>query len=374
MRSVTGILTDARRLLWWPRDPFFDDAAAAGELVVARLRLLVFLFLLIIQLFGWETRIHEVGLIANVIGLVWAGAVLVAVRRLYRAWMGFVSSVVDVSLVSAGLLALVLTGRPDAAVNSKVLFEVYFLMLGFCAFRYDWRICILAGAITIGQFLGLMTYTQTYGELDRLAGHAYGAFSWSIQWGRIVLLTAATAVTTLIVARGQRFWKLAATDRLTGLYNRGYFDERLLEEAHRAQRYDRSLTIAILDIDHFKQVNDTYGHARGDAILRTLAAYLQRWLRRTDVAARYGGEEFVLLLPETAPEHVLPRLDALREQIAEAFGFDPGKAPGITISMGVAGLPADGTDIAPVLETADARLYEAKRSGRNCVRGPAAAV
>jgi diguanylate cyclase (GGDEF)-like protein len=147
-----------------------------------------------------------------------------------------------------------------------------------------------------------------------------------------------------------------------------------LEEAHRAQRYDRPLTVAILDIDHFKRVNDTYGHPRGDAILRALAAFLRRRLRRTDLAARYGGEEFVLLLPETAPEHVLSRLDALREQIAEALRFAQDAVSSITISMGVAGFPTDSTDIAQVLETADARLYEAKRSGRNCVRGPAAAV
>jgi two-component system cell cycle response regulator len=201
MRRITGILTDVRRMMWRPRDPFFNDAAAAGELVVARIRLLAFLFLLIIQLFGWETRIQQVVLIANVIGLGWAGVVLVAVSRLYRAWMGLLSSVVDVSLVSASLFALVLTGRPDVAVNSKVLFEVYFLMLGFCAFRYDWRLCVLAGAVAIGQFLGLMTYAWTSWGLDHPVANAYGAFHWSIQWGRVVLLAAVTAVTALIVVR-----------------------------------------------------------------------------------------------------------------------------------------------------------------------------
>ena len=113
--------------------------------------------------------------------------------------------------------------------------------------------------------------------------------------------------------RAQRLLYLAARDRLTGLYNRGHFDRTLAAAMEATTRDRQPLSLAILDIDHFKQINDQYGHALGDRALIEVANLLARAMRRTDMVARYGGEEFVILMPGTPRDSALLRLEALRQ-------------------------------------------------------------
>ncbi|HEU0014846.1 MAG TPA: diguanylate cyclase [Longimicrobium sp.] len=156
-------------------------------------------------------------------------------------------------------------------------------------------------------------------------------------------------------------------DALTGLFNRRHLDQALALEWERAQRFGRELTVAIADIDHFKTVNDRWGHARGDEVLRVVGRILREQTRGVDVVARYGGEEFVLLLVETPPDKAARKCDKLRAAI-EQHGWDV-VAPGlrVTLSFGVAGERAPSPEA--LLAAADARLYAAKRDGRNRVRG-----
>lgn len=160
--------------------------------------------------------------------------------------------------------------------------------------------------------------------------------------------------------------RLTREDPLTGLANRREFDKRLGEEIHRAQRYGTPLAVAMFDLDLFKLVNDRFGHALGDAVLRETANLLRRDCRSVDVVARYGGEEFALALPGSD----LPAAFALCERIRCAFErFDWNRLiPGlrVTISAGIS-VWAAGTDAEGLLARADANLYEAKRSGRNRV-------
>jgi len=162
--------------------------------------------------------------------------------------------------------------------------------------------------------------------------------------------------------------ELAMTDMLTGLPNRRAFDYRLGIEFRRAQRYGRLLSVAILDLDRFKVVNDSRGHAAGDMVLIETASIIRRHLRESDMAARYGGEEFVVLLPETGGETAMVAADKLRQVIEEHVFGDAASPLQITISIGVASLPHDGVvEPAQLVALADQALYQAKGMGRNQV-------
>ncbi|CAG1011056.1 Response regulator PleD [Phycisphaerales bacterium] len=157
----------------------------------------------------------------------------------------------------------------------------------------------------------------------------------------------------------------AQVDGLTGLWNRSFFDERWTQEHARCQRHGHPLSVAILDIDHFKRVNDTKGHPVGDAVLAGVAKILRRELRQSDSACRYGGEEFVFIMPDTSASEALNLCERVRASIESA------KHPGaegiaVTVSIGVAGCAGACPNSAQDwLAAADRNLYAAKNAGRN---------
>ena len=157
----------------------------------------------------------------------------------------------------------------------------------------------------------------------------------------------------------------AQVDGLTGLYNRSYFDHRWTEEYERCVRHSTGLTIAMIDIDHFKSVNDSFGHPAGDAAITGVANLIQSHIRKSDIACRYGGEEFALILPETTPERAMQLCERIRED-CESKHWPRHPDRKITISIGIAGC-SDGpnTQSTPWVELADGNLYKAKESGRN---------
>ncbi|ADV65785.1 diguanylate cyclase [Deinococcus maricopensis] len=157
-------------------------------------------------------------------------------------------------------------------------------------------------------------------------------------------------------------------DPLTGLFNRRYLDETFEREVRRAERHRRSLSILMLDVDHFKRFNDTFGHEAGDAVLVALAQLMTRHFRREDIVCRYGGEEFAVLLTDASFQDGLNRAEALRAATAELRPTLQGRAlGGISISVGVSGFPEHARDSAELLRLADSALYEAKQAGRNRV-------
>ncbi len=161
--------------------------------------------------------------------------------------------------------------------------------------------------------------------------------------------------------------RMATTDGLTRLTNHRHFQELFDGQLARAERYGRHLSMVLVDIDHFKTVNDTYGHPVGDAVLKQVAKLLEDNARVTDVAARYGGEEFVVLLDETDRQGARIIADRIREGMAALeFRSEKGKFSR-TMSLGVATYPEDGTRKADLIERADKALYQAKESGRNRV-------
>jgi diguanylate cyclase (GGDEF)-like protein len=216
----------------------------------------------------------------------------------------------------------------------------------------------------------------------------------------------------------ERLRQLAITDGLTGLYNHRYFKEHLEQELYRASRHQSRVSVVMVDIDHFKKFNDTYGHPAGDAILRAIARLLKENIRKIDIAARYGGEEFCLVLVETPKAAAVVVAEKVR-RLVEVHPFDllrdgqmfsaaapsdgrlPKSSAGegknhnsgtevvmaaepwqespalprnnlrenfhTTISMGVATFPDDAVELGQLIEVADQRLYKAKKQGRNQV-------
>jgi diguanylate cyclase (GGDEF) domain len=159
----------------------------------------------------------------------------------------------------------------------------------------------------------------------------------------------------------------ASYDTLTGLSNRRHFLEQLEREQARLQRNGGEAAVLMLDLDRFKQINDTYGHAAGDEVLRAFALIVRDSLRRTDLAGRLGGEEFAILLPDTGLEQAHAFAERIRARVAGA-AIDTGNATlQVTVSIGISALEATETRIETALARADAALYHAKRAGRNCI-------
>ena len=164
--------------------------------------------------------------------------------------------------------------------------------------------------------------------------------------------------------------ELAFSDALTSIFNRRYFDQRYEREILRARRYNRHLSVLMIDIDHFKIYNDTFGHLLGDKVLRKVALTLEKNLRRADVLCRYGGEEFVVLLPEIDLMRGAYVAEKLRTAILqEPFeGEEELPIQNLTVSIGIASFPETGDSAEVVLDRADQALYEAKNAGRNRVK------
>jgi diguanylate cyclase (GGDEF)-like protein len=156
--------------------------------------------------------------------------------------------------------------------------------------------------------------------------------------------------------------RLATRDSLTGIANRRLFDESLGIEAARAQRLRTSLSLIVFDVDHFKQINDAYGHLAGDDVLRSVADSIVASTKSFDVAARYGGDEFVLLLPSCDTDQAMSVAERVRTEVGRR-SVDTS----VTVSAGLATMPDNAIDGDRLLSAADAALYEAKRSGRDRV-------
>ena len=164
----------------------------------------------------------------------------------------------------------------------------------------------------------------------------------------------------------EEIYRMMITDGLTGIANRRKLDEALENEFLRAKRYGRPLSIAILDADHFKKVNDTHGHIVGDFVLKKLATLFQQNIRREELLGRYGGEEFVVVMPEVDSSGAFQLAEKLRKTV-ESTVFKSGEAElPITISVGVATLGAEES-VKAFIDTADQALYKSKEDGRNRV-------
>ncbi len=203
-------------------------------------------------------------------------------------------------------------------------------------------------------------------EVKDLAAH-FAVMVQALKEMNESLQTKVEARTKELNDANEKLERLATEDPLTGLNNRRVFEQRYGQEFGRAKRHGHDLTLVMLDIDHFKAVNDTYGHLIGDEVLKRVAAHLKATARASDILARIGGEEFCMVLPESPENSCVTFLERLRSDIAEMEFDADGRSFRVTCSFGIAGLSADveGRDV--LMEKADAALYYAKQTGRNRV-------
>jgi diguanylate cyclase (GGDEF)-like protein len=218
----------------------------------------------------------------------------------------------------------------------------------------------------------LLVHGRLVGSLNQ-ASRNPGHFNQAVATDLLEHLAAVTAMCIENAVNRERLKQDGLTDALTGVANRRFFERRLEEEMQRWARDSQALACMLVDIDHFKQVNDRFGHQAGDVVLQRIAQTLGRDLRVSDVLARYGGEEFVLLLPNTRFEQAVAIAGRLREAVAEQV-FNLGHKPPerITISLGLACLsstrkPKESISGEELIRRADAALYQAKAAGRDRV-------
>jgi two-component system, cell cycle response regulator len=297
-----------------------------------------------------------------------------------QRWLPLATSMFDVSFITLTLLLYGFLQGPVVLLNNRLTFDTYFLALGGTCLRYDKRVALIAGLAAIAQWLGSVAVVVLhFGAAAHLTDDFYGRFTWSDQFSRTILLATATALNVFIVRGIQQQRKLSTADALTGAYNRRFLDDFLRNELARASRNKSELSVAMIDVDHFKQFNDKHGHAAGDRALRHVAQTLELAMRRTDLVARYGGEEFVVVLPESTAAQAIAKLNAVRDAIEHEplmLAWKDGRsAPSrITVSAGIASWSeARGQSAGELVAEADSRLYEAKRGGRNRVVGPSGA-
>jgi two-component system, cell cycle response regulator len=381
---MTSTLRNFFASLWSRPDPVLGQAAVAGELLVAKIRLGLASTLLLIPLidtlfFPYEPKEAIVGLTLTSGTFLLSVVVYLLISREFNpSWLSFASSSFDVTLVSSALALFLVLNEPHTAVNSKVVFEGYFLAIASTSLRYDKRVCITAGLLAFSEYLAIVYFAATHWDLNSpaYAPYPYGVFGWSAQVSRLIIMLTASVLSFSLVARSQKLLQLATKDPLTGLFTRGYVDDRFAVELSRARRYGKALTIAVIDADRFKSLNDTHGHLAGDIALRKIGALLHDTFRQSDTAGRYGGEEFVVILPETDIAAAQQKLESLRESVAGSpivLGTRAEKIQ-MTISTGLATFPQDGENAAELFALADERMFQAKREGRNRVVAGSEAV
>jgi diguanylate cyclase (GGDEF)-like protein len=368
---------------WWrrlskPPESFLLDAGKEGELLIARIRVALTLVLVIIPLVNLvlapdEREQHLAGLGVTLVALMLSIGVWVVVRRDRRhAWLPMATAVYDVTLVTVANLSFAYVTDPHVVVNSKVTFDIYFLAIGASALRFDVRVAVLAGVLAILQYAASVIIVWSSFPLDTVVpGGAYGVFRWADQVSRILLLVTATVLNIHIVRGIQRQRLLSSADPLTGVYNRRFFDDYVTAEAQRAARYGGTMAVAMIDVDHFKQFNDRFGHGAGDIALRHVARTLRLSVRRSDIVARYGGEEFIVLFREADVRQALDLVERIRQAVQmRPHWIGDARPVHVTVSAGVASWPEDGTALSDLLAAADRRLFVAKQAGRNRVIGP----
>ena len=353
----------ARAIAGWS-DPISRDLGRSGDLFVARFRLGLLLLLTLVPL---STSLANPAQVENWLGLATIGVALgfavwferLAARDVPPWWLGFATSQFDIAVISLGFVSFILAGRPIVATNSLVHYTMYFVALAGTGLRYDPRVCLAAGGAALLQYGALVVWVGTQEPAAWVVEPIYGSFQWDSQASRLQLIAVATIIHAAVVVRSRTFWLDSMRDHLTGLFNRGFFDESLARLVASQANGTRPFTLALIDLDEFKTVNDRYGHQAGDEALRYAADRLREAFRDEDIIARYGGEEFAVLV-QAERNAAVARLDAWRA----ALNADA-RSPRLSASIGIASLPEDGRHAVALLEVADRRLYAAKAAGRN---------
>ena len=227
----------------------------------------------------------------------------------------------------------------------------------------DTHMCICLPLLAQGETLGILHIIDGPAKNDQ-ADEA--RIAEKAQLAKILADNIGLGIANLKLRESMRI--LSVRDPLTELFNRRYMEEALAQELHRTKRNAGQLAVIMIDIDHFKQFNDDFGHDAGDAVLRTLADFLKKQVRGSDIACRYGGEEFIVILSPTTAEGARQRAEKIREGASLLSVRHANRDLGtITLSLGLAIFPDDATEAPRLIKAADVALFQAKFDGRNLV-------
>ncbi|MFN3303018.1 MAG: diguanylate cyclase [Roseateles sp.] len=345
-----------------------------------RLRLRQTSLALVLMLISIATMHYAARVAGGSAGLLWAwtalslGGMLAFYATIRSGWsLRFRDPSLTSPQIAFALLAAA-AGYAQAGPLRGAVFPVLTLILMFGMFQLRARSAYVLSLLALLLFGATMAW---------LATHRPALYPAEVEIGHFLMLACMLPAVAMLTARLSRIRRrlsdqrhelaqalaqleaVATHDELTGLPNRRQMLALLDQELLRSQRNPHDFCIALLDLDHFKRVNDQYGHAAGDTVLRAFAQTAQAALRATDVIARWGGEEFLALLPDTAMPPALAGMERLREQVA-ALRTDVGQATpvAVTVSIGLTG-HRRGDTLTQTLERADQLLYRAKAEGRN---------
>jgi len=356
------------------RDSLMLEVAAVGELLVARIRLVAVLLIFMMPLLAWWSGADRVevvnGAVFASVALVFALALHAMARRHgISTSLRYASAGFDVTSVSLVLALFLLQGYPHTAVNSRVVWELYLISIAATALRADPKVCMFAGGLAMVQYAAIILGAVSFGDLSdpRFAPFAYGFFSWGDQVSRLILLAMATLLALAAVMQTCRLLLISSLDRTTGICNRAYLDSRLDRELRESRLKQRPLSLAMVDIDHFKRFNDRYGHLAGDTALGTVSQAMREIVEPHGFVARYGGEEFTLVFPGMPLGQAQRLCEAVRravENICLDLAEDSQGGARLTVSLGLAELAPDHT-VEALIDVADRRLSRAKQAGRN---------
>lgn len=354
-------------------DEIMLGVGASGELLVARLRVLIAAALLLVPLAralagaSIDQTLSGLGAIILINGFALGWLALARRPRRYR-WLSFATTAFDVTATSAVLLVLTIN-HPSAGLNSLIVWCGYLLAIVLTALRSDGRITVFAGVLALLQYGLLILATMTLAASpEQLISSDFGAVTASTQLQRLLLLVIVTVVTAMLVYRMQQLVEMSGIDGLTRLPNRSWLLHRMPRLFDAVRVDGGTLTLALIDLDHFKHINDEIGHRAGDRALRHVVTMLQQMAEPGEWLVRLGGEEFVMVLHKpigTAWE----RVDMIRRLVAEQ-PFQPERNADpirLTFSAGLASYPHEGADLSRLLHRANDRLQQAKREGRNRV-------
>jgi diguanylate cyclase (GGDEF)-like protein len=213
-------------------------------------------------------------------------------------------------------------------------------------------------------FSGNIALAEMANAINSKLIHRFIYKPWDNDYLRVQMLEA--LATHLGLKERRALEHMSITDPLTQVKNRRYFHDRLASELERSDRHGYPLALVMIDIDHFKNFNDDFGHMAGDTVLREVARHLTAQLRLMDTIARFGGEEFALILPDTTPADAMRVAERVRTTLSQSkFQFEGSNETQVTISLGIACHPQNATTTEGLIAHADAALYQAKRQGRN---------
>lgn len=350
------------------------QVALGGEKVAAYLRLctlgLLWTSSLILTIFLDEIPFELiVGICAGTIAFFSALFVLyLSLRPKRNTLRHFLISAFDITLISATLIFFAFVGKPEVSINSMVVWELYLIFVLATSVYFDTRITIATGLLAFFQYLFILLWVNSTWDMSNyqpIESNVFTGLSWYVQLARLALIVVTSLITVGIVHRSRKLLMLSGTDALTNLENRRVFEARLEQEIARASREDSKFCVGFIDIDHFKEFNDRWGHTSGDKVLVIFATVLKEYLRKEDVICRWGGEEFVVIFPNTDKQTAHSLLKRIKTKMSDNMLPISDAQIRICFSAGIAEYATEEHHANSLINLADARLKLAKHRGRN---------